>query len=121
MDAPLLVAVVGACAAPAAACLAIVKVLVDRHLAALTRLETRAEANTTTMAALALAFDAVREHLASLKATQDRTLRHVVRLLDHSGLSEHESAPMPAPAEIPRAATITGQFRAVSASGHDPG
>lgn len=97
--------------------LAILKILVDRHLAALTRLEARAEANTDVQGRIALAFDAVRDNLVNLDRSVDRIGRGVTRLLDAAGLTETESVPMPPPPEVPRAAAITGQHRAIRDAG----
>lgn len=110
MDAATVTAICAALAGLAA----LGKLLVDRHLAALSRLEARAEANTAAQAQIAAALDAVREHLIDLRRGQERTARHVVRLLDHAGLSEHEpSLPTEPPPAIPRGRTITGAHPAV--------
>lgn len=92
--------------------LGILKVLVDRHLAALTRLEARAEANTDVQSRIAQALDVMRDHLIDLRRIGERSARDLARLLDHAQLSETASVPMPPPADLPRAATITGQHPA---------
>lgn len=136
-----LAALAGTITALVGGSLAILRILVKRHLDALTRLETRAEdntktllsmslamvaerealarieeralQNTTVLQALAFAFDAVREQIASIRSDTARISRHTIRLLDHAQLAEHESPPPPPPEEIPRGAAITGSFRAV--------
>lgn len=90
------------------------KVVVDRHLAALTRLEQRTDASTQAQIQIAATLDVIREHLVDIRRGHERTARHVVRLLDHAGLSEHEpSEPMAAPAEIPPGRNITGSYPGV--------
>lgn len=122
MDTSAIVAFSGTATALVVGTLAIVKVLVDRHLGALTRLEARAEANTDVLNRVALAFDVVRDTLTAVLREVGRGSRDTQRIADHLGIPDTRSVPMPAPAEIPRSATITGQHAAWTvdaAGGHD--
>lgn len=112
MDGSTLAAFAGVATTLVGGALAILKVLVDRHLAALTRLEDRAAETAKIQDRIALAFDAVREQLTDIRRDVERNGRMLVRLLDAANLTETASAPMPEPPEVPRAATITGQHRA---------
>ena len=117
MDGGTIAAIISASATVLGGFAAVGKILVDRHLAALSRLEARAEANTAATVQVAATLDAIREHLVDIRRGQERTARHVVRLLDHAGLPEHEpSIPTPPPSEIPRGRAITGSYPSLAAA-----
>lgn len=90
---------------------AIVKVVVDRHLSALTRLEERAAQTAEAQQRTALAFDVMILHLQNMLAGQSRIERNVQRVVDYHGLPGHEDTePAPAPLEpIPRSDAIIGR------------
>ena len=96
---------------------AITKIVIDRHLSALTRLEERAAQTAEAQQRTALAFDVMILHLQNLLTGQGRIERNVQRVVDYHGLPGHEDTePAPAPPlePIPRSDAIIGRAMAPS-------
>jgi hypothetical protein len=87
---------------------AVVKLVIDRHLAALTRLEQRAEATGLAQAQAAEAFGRVADHLLDVRRDVERIDRRTTRIADHLGLAETASEPAPEPAPLPHRRSLTG-------------